>query len=39
MTPSAVVAEDNESVEKPKRRGCDNEHVDRNNVSQVMLQK
>src|SRR6202022_3348983 len=37
--PSAVVAEDDQSVEKPKRRGCHNEYVDRNNVSQVVLQK
>jgi hypothetical protein len=37
--PSAVVAEDDQSVEKPKRRGCHNEHVDRDNVSQVVLQK
>jgi hypothetical protein len=36
---TAVVAEYDQSVEKPKRRGCHNEHVDRNNVSQVVLQK
>jgi hypothetical protein len=37
--PSAAVAEDDQSVEKPKRRGCHNEHVDGNNVSQLVLQK
>ena len=37
--PSAVVAEDDQSVENLKRRGCHNEHVDRDNVSQVVLQK
>ena len=35
--PSAVVAD--HSVEKPKRRGWHNEHVDRRNVGQVVVQE
>ena len=37
--PSAVVAEHDQGVEKPKRRGCHNEHVDRRNVGQVVVQE
>jgi len=36
---SSVVAEDDQGVEQPKRRGCNNEHVDRRNVGQVVVQK
>src|ERR1035437_8875359 len=36
---SSVVAEDDQGVKKPKRRGCNDEHVDRNNVCQVVVQE
>ncbi len=36
---SAVMAEHDKGVEKPKRRGCHNEHVDRRNVGQVVVQE
>jgi hypothetical protein len=33
------MSEDDQGVEKTKRRGCNNEHVDRRNVGQVIVQK
>ena len=36
---SSVMSEDDQGVEKPKRRGRNNEHVDRRNVGQVVMQK
>ncbi|HLQ93719.1 MAG TPA: hypothetical protein VK148_27165, partial [Xanthobacteraceae bacterium] len=30
---------DDQYVKKPKRRGCNDEHVDRNNVGQVVVQE
>ncbi len=36
---SSVVAEDDHGVEKPKRRGCNNEHVDRRNLGQMVVQE
>ena len=36
---SSVVAEDDQGVEKPKRRGCNNEHVDRRNLGQMVVQE
>jgi hypothetical protein len=31
------MSEDDQGIEKTKRRGCDNEHVDRRNVGQVVV--
>src|ERR1700731_3901343 len=36
---SWVMSEDDQGIEKAKRRGCNNEHVDRCNVGQVVVQK
>src|SRR5271169_5158768 len=36
---SSVMSEDDQGIEKTKRRGCNNEHVDRRNVGQVVVQK
>jgi len=36
---SSVMAEDDHGIEKPECCGCDNEHVDRCNVGQVVMQK
>ena len=33
------MSEDDQGIEKTKRRGCNNEHVDRRNVGQVVVQK
>ena len=33
------MSEDDQGIEKTKRRGCHNEHVDRRNVGQVVVQK
>ncbi|TPV99489.1 MAG: hypothetical protein USCAAHI_01074 [Beijerinckiaceae bacterium] len=33
------MSEDDQGIEKTKRRGCNNEHVDRCNVGQVVVQK
>ena len=35
----SVMSEDDQGIEKTKRRGCNNEHVDRRNVGQVVVQK
>ena len=37
--PSSIMAEEDQGVEKPKRRSCYDEHVDRDNVGHVVLQK
>jgi hypothetical protein len=37
--PPSIMAEDDQGVEDPKRRRCNDEHVDRDNVSLVVLQK
>src|SRR6202023_1114344 len=37
--PSSIMAEEDQGVEKPKCRSCDDEHVDRDNVVHVVLQK
>jgi len=37
--PSAVMAEDDQGIEKPECRSCNNEHVDGGNVGQVVVQK
>jgi hypothetical protein len=36
---SSVVAENDPGVEKPKRRGCYNEHIDRRNLGQMVVQE
>src|ERR1700738_4642223 len=36
---SAVMAKHDQGIQDPKRRGCDNEHVDRRDVGQVVVQK
>src|SRR6266567_5996278 len=36
---SSVVTQHDQGVEKPKRRGCDNEHVNRRNGGQVVVQE
>ena len=33
------MSEDDQGIEKTKRRGCNNEHVDRRNVGEVVVQK
>jgi hypothetical protein len=35
----SVMSEDDQGIENMKRRGCNNEHVDRRNVGQVVAQK
>ena len=37
--PSAVVAKNDQGVEKLEGRGCDNEHVDRGQVAHVVAQE
>ena len=37
--PPSIMAEDDQGVEEPKRRRCNDEHVDRDNVGHVVLQK
>jgi hypothetical protein len=34
---SSVMSEDDQGIEKPKRRGCHNEHVDRRGESQGLI--
>ena len=36
---SAVMIKHDQSIQDPKRRGCHNEHVDRRDVSQVVVQE
>src|SRR5665647_150646 len=36
---SSIVAKDDHGVEQPKRRGCNNEHVNRGHVGDVVLQE
>ena len=36
---SSIVAEDDHGVEQPKRRGCNNEHVNRGHVGHVIPQE
>ena len=36
---SSVMSEDDQSIEKPKRRSCDNEHIDRCSFGQVVARK
>jgi hypothetical protein len=36
---SSIMSEDDQGIEKTKRRGWHNEHVDRRNVGQVVVQK
>ena len=36
---SAVMTKHDQGIEKPKRRGCNNEHVDGGNVMHVVVQK
>jgi hypothetical protein len=36
---SSVMSEDDQGIEESKRCGCDNKHVDRRYVGQVVLQK
>jgi hypothetical protein len=36
---SPVVIKHDQGIQDPKRRGCDNEHVDRHRVSQVVVQE
>ena len=33
------MSEDDQGIEKTKRRGCNNEHVDRRNVGEMVVQK
>jgi len=36
---SAVMAKHDQGIENPKRRGCHNEHVDRRDIGQVVVQE
>jgi hypothetical protein len=36
---SSIMSEDDQGIEKTKRHGCHNEHVDRRNVGQMVVQK